>query len=191
MTNAIYIAAIIVQLGVIIYFVRKNKKKPQAPAASNAEAPKKDSYEDQRSIALSVTPAQLKLGIPDSETFVYGIVMDWNMGDTLVTLVCFITGAASMYLSSGGGVVGGGKNPSVGEAAAELVTMAQDYIDRTIPITTFDLPGKDSVRFYLLSNHHRHAAQEQVARLDDTTSPWLPLFEKANEVILEMRAVLN
>ncbi|MFI5196864.1 MAG: hypothetical protein ACHQD8_07220 [Chitinophagales bacterium] len=117
--------------------------------------------------------------------------MDWNMGDTLVTLVSFITGAASMYLSSGGGVLSSGNNPSAGEAASELVTLAQNYIYNAVPVNTFDLPPGGCVRFYLLTNHHKLAAQEQVIYFDNGSSPWLPLFEKANEVITEMRAGLN
>jgi hypothetical protein len=144
-----------------------------------------------RNTALHIVPGQLKLTIPDNETLVYGVVMDWNMGDTLVTLVSYITGAANMYLSTGGSVLGGGKNPSVGEAASELVTMAQSYIFRATPVTTFELPPVGCVRFFLLTNHSKLAAQEQLGYFDNGTSPWLPLFEKANEVITEMRAGLN
>jgi len=118
-------------------------------------------------------------------------VMDWHMDNVLVTLVSYITGAASMYLNTGGGVSGGGKSPTVGEAASEFVTMAQSYIHKAVPVTTFGLPPNGCVRFYLLTNHSKLAAQEQVAFFDNGTSPWLPLFEKANEVITEMRAGLN
>ena len=77
MKEAIYLVAILLQVGVIIFFVRRNKAR-----ASNRVADKEDypegSYEQQRRLALSVTPAQLNLTIPDSVTFVHGVVMDWN-----------------------------------------------------------------------------------------------------------------
>ncbi len=190
MEYAIYIVVIVLQLAIAVYFIMRNRKLKRE-AMLEAAKPAPDSYEGLRERALSVTPANLKLGIPDSETFVYGVVMDWNMGDTQVTLSTFITGAANMYLSTGSGVVGGGKNPSVGEAASELVTMAQNFVSRAMPVVTHEIPAKDCVRFFLLTNHQVHAAQEQVIHFDDGTSPWLPMFEKANEVIIEMRAVLN
>lgn len=190
MTIAVYILIFVLQAGVIAYLVWRGKKdktgKPQVASAAVVS-----NYETLRTEAFTVTPAHLRLGIPDSEVFVYGVIMDWNMGDTVVTLVTFITGAANMYLSSGGGVTAGGKNPSVGETAAELVNMAQSYLGRAIPVVEVSVPAKDMVRFYFLTNHHKHAVQDVISHFDDRSSPWLPLFEKANEVIVEMRAVLN
>ena len=190
MMNAVYIVVILLQVGVIIFFIRRGRKQKAAKAAAQA-VPADNSHESMRETALRVTPAQLKIAIPDSETLVYGVVMDWNMGDTLVTLVSYITGAANMYLSTGGGISGGGKTPSVGEAASEFVTMAQNYVNKAIPVTTFETPPSGCVRFYLLTNHSKLAAQEQMIFFDNGTSTWLPLFEKANEVITEMRAGLN
>ena len=187
MMTAIYIIIIILQVGVIIYFIRRGRKQRAVKNVTAAGS----NHENLRNTALHVTPAQLKLAIPDNETLVYGVVMDWNMGDTLITLVSFITGAASMYLSTGSGVLSSGKNPAAGEAASELVTLAQVYIYNAVPVTIFDMPPDGCVRFFLLTNHHILAAQEQVVFLENGTSPWLPLFEKANEVITEMRAGLN
>ncbi len=175
------------------YFRLLHQARQEAAAArkSRLAAPPADTYEGLRSTCLCVTPGQLKLAIPNNETLVYGVVIDWNMEDTVVTLVAFITGAANMYLSTGGGISGGGKNPTVGEAASELVTLAQGYIYRAAPVSAFELPPDGCVRFYLLTNHNKLAAQEQLAYFDDGTSPWLPVFVKANEVITEMHAGLN
>lgn len=183
----IYIAIILLQVGVIVYFIRRGRKQ----AAKMKTASDKNTYEGLRNLAFSIVPSQLKIAIPDNENLVYGVVIDLNMGDSFVTLVSFITGATSLYISTGDGIIGGGKSPSVGEAASELVTMSQNYTDRAIPVSTFDLPAKGCVRFYLLTNHQKLAAQENVVHFDDNTSAWLPLFEKANEVIAEMRAGLN
>ena len=188
---AIYILIILLQIGIIIYFVRRGRKQAAARKAAANTPLQENSHQRLRNIALNVTAAQLKLSIPDSETLVYGVVMDWNMGGIMVSLISYITGAANMYMSSGGGISGGGKNPSVGEAASELVTLAQTFIYRAAPVTTFELPPDGCVRFFLLTNHQKLAAQEQLTYLDDGSSPWLPLFVKANEVITEMRAVLN
>ena len=187
MMTAIYIIVILLQVAVIIYFIRRGRKQRAAQKPSGGDA----NQNDLRWTSLNVTPAQLKIKIPDSETIVYGVVMDWSMEGSVVTLVCFITGAANMYLSTGGGIQGGGKNPSVGEAASELVTMAQNYVNRAVPTATFDMPPEGYIRFYLLTNHNKLAAQEQIVDIDNGSSPWLGLFEKANEVITEMRAVLN
>src|SRR5436309_1806288 len=91
----IYLTIILLQIGVIIFFVRRGKM-PVKQRGEREAIPKEDTFEGLRRLALDVTPYQLKLAIPDSETLVYGVVMDWNMGDTVVTLASYITGAANL-----------------------------------------------------------------------------------------------
>jgi len=180
--TVLYIILILLQVGVIIYFVRRGRMQ-RKNEYKDAAVPDSTTYEGLRNIALKVTPAQLKLKIPDTETLVYGVIMDCNVGDAIVTLSAYITGAVSIYFSNGGMKTGGGMNPSVAEAAVDLVTMAQDYIDRAIRVSATELPSQGCVRFYLLTNNGVYVAQEQLAYFENSTSAWLPLFEKANEVI--------
>ena len=179
----VYIILILLQAGVIIYFVRRSRQ----PKVVVPPVPDDNTYEGIRRFAINVTPDQLKLAIPPTDTFVYGVIMDWNMGETTVTLAAYITGAANMYFSTGGGITGAGKNPLVGEVAVEFVIAAQSFINRAVATTATELPAPGIVKFYLLSNKHIYAAQEQVDYLDDSSSPWLSLFEKGNQVIIEMR----
>jgi hypothetical protein len=184
MTTA-YIVIILLQAGIIIHFARKGRKQQVAANKTSAGS----SYSDQRNLALSITPYQLKLAIPDDKTMVYGVVMDWNMGATTMTLVAYITGAANMYLSTGGGVSNGGADPNVGEAAVEFVVATQEYLDRAIPTNTTDIPAQGCVRFYLLTNKGVYAIQEHVKHFDDNSSILLGLFQKGNDVVTAMRAV--
>ncbi len=187
MKEAIYVVVILLQIGVIVYFVRRNKLHASKVPLAGVEH-EEGSFEQQRQMALSVTATQLKLMIPDNITFVYGVVMDWNMGDSNVSLSAYITGAANLYLGGGGGVRGGGKNPNVGEAAVKFVTIAADHIERVVPVANTDsLLHPGCIRFYLLTNKCIYAGQEQVKYLDDGTSPWLEVFQKGNDVIAEMR----
>jgi hypothetical protein len=178
-----YILLFLLQAGIIIYFVMRNRQARTAPPAVRDD----NTYEEIRRVAINVTPGQLKLTIPAAETFVYGMVMDWNMGETIVTLAAYITGAANMYFSTGGGITGGGRNPDAGEAAVEFVIAAQAFIDRSVPTTITGLPAPGMVKFYLLTNRHIYAAQEQAEHFEDNSSPWLSLCEKGNQVMIEMR----
>jgi len=184
----IYILAILVQLGIIIYFVRRGKIKSRVPSEKNDAT---CTYEGLRNLAVSVTPEQLKLTIPGSTTLVYGVIMDWNLNESVMTLAAYITGAASMYLSTGEGISGGGKDPEVGEAAVAFVVAAQEFIGRAMPVDATDLPPKGCIRFYLLTNKGRYAAQEQMIHFEDNTSPWLGLFELGSEVIGKIRKIGN
>ena len=82
-------------------------------------------------MALSATPEQL--GLPTSdETKVFGIVMDWDSGDGIATVAAFETGDASMYLSSGGGVNGGGQHDIVRQAEFPYVQLGQEYLSEAL-----------------------------------------------------------
>lgn len=182
-----YIVAIVLQAGVIVYFVmqaRKNK-------AAKAKSPVADKYLDLRNLAISITHQQLKLEIPSTHILVYGIVMDWDMGEDIVTLCAYINGAANMYFRSGDAIIGGGKNKLVGEAAVDFVIMARDLIDRAIPTNTTDLPSPGCVRFHFLTNQKIYAAQENINFITNGTSPWIKLFESGNLVMTAMRDMRN
>ena len=185
--TAILCALIILsQIAVIIYFIRSRRIKARHQKKHNNTP--ENAYSELRKLALQVTPHQLKLAIPNSDLFIYGLVMDWDMGKVTVTLAAYITGACSLYLNTGGGFIKGGQDPEVAEMAVELLTLAKDYINMAAPVDTTGLPGPLSVRFYFLTNHRMYAGEEKMERFDDSTSPWLPFFEKANVVISGMRS---
>ena len=180
--NIVYILLILLQLGIIIYFIRRGRIQK-----GKATQPATDRYDGLRALALGVKAADLKIAVPATETLVYGMVMDWNMGDVTATLAAYINGAANMYLSKGGGVSGAGPDTGIAQSALDLVTFIQDYLDRAMPAATTDLPAANCVRFFLLTNKGLYAAQEQMTHFDDDSSAWLPVFEKANLIITAMR----
>ena len=154
------------------------------PAGKEAQ----EAYNGLRDMALNTTAAQLELNIAADQVLVYGVVMDWDLGEGIATLVSFSTGDASMYLSSGGGVIGGGPHENVSRAAKELVHKGQQYLSKMDPTTTTPQPDKSCVRFYLLTNKGKFYAQEKFANIENKTSAWLPLFEECNKVITELRS---
>ena len=151
-------------------------------------------YEDLRLMALSATPEQLGLQLPSGETTVYGVVMDWGLAEGTATLVAFETGEASLYLSSGGGVIGGVGHETVQQAAKAFVQSAAAYLSRaglqgTAQTTATPLPGKDNVQFYFLTNKGKFVANEAFSNIEHNSSPLLNLFEAGNTVITEIRTV--
>jgi hypothetical protein len=112
----IYLVIAIIIIGGLIFYFRKNKNTASQKSVS-AEQEQKDSttkqqdkdnpYEGLRNMALNITADQLKLTLPVDQTRVYGIVMDWDLGEGVATFISLETGDASMYLSNGGGMIGG------------------------------------------------------------------------------------
>jgi len=189
-----FIIAIIV-VGGLFYYFSKNKRDSVTPESLVSRTQQHDTtkhdkdnpYEGLRNMALNITPDQLQLTLSDNQTKVYGVVMDWDLGEGIATLISFSTGDASMYLSTGGGMIGAGHHENVSNAVKAFVDKAQTYLDKTTKTETTPLPAKNSVRFYLLTNKGKFSAQETLKNFENNSSTWLTLFEEGNKVISELR----
>ena len=189
MTTYIIIGvALIIASG--IFIASKPKKQSVDNQANkqteNISEQQENPFNDLRQMALSATPEQL--GLPTSdENKVFGIVMDWDLGDGIATVAAYETGDASMYLSSGGGVIGGGQHDNVRQAVFPYVQLGQEFLSESKRTESTPLPGKDCVRFYLLTNKGTYYAQEKMKNIENESSDWLRLFEEANKVLTELR----
>lgn len=150
---------------------------------------KENNFESLRDKAFKVRPDQLGLVLPANQTVVYGVIMDWEMGNATATTVAYLSGDASLYLSSGGGVIGGGKHQSVNRAAKQFMAVAQDFIDETTKTETTILPSSDEVIFYLLTNKGIYRGKEQMKNFENNSSAWIKLFEEGNKVINELHQI--
>jgi hypothetical protein len=148
---------------------------------------KENAFEGLRNMAFTTTPEQLGLSLPTDKTVVFGVVMDWEMGGATATTVSCQTGDASLYLSSGGGVIGGGQHQNVNIVAKQFVTLAQTFLDKTAKTETTPLPATDEVKFYLLTNKGVFVGQETMKNFENNSSSWLKLFEEGNNVLTELR----
>ena len=185
-------------LGLIIYLTSCGNKSTSADIQNNSSQdtsgqkvhhPKENAYEGLRKMAFDVTPDQLGLNLSKEKTEVYGVIMDWEMSGAVATTICYMSGDASMYTSTGGGIIGGGQHQNVSSASKQLVTLAQTYLDRAIKTETTSLPEKDNVKFYLLTNKGVYVGQEIMTNLENNTSKWLGLFEESNKVLTELRNI--
>jgi len=148
---------------------------------------KDNAFEGLRNMAFSATPEQLGLSLPTDKTVVYAVIMDWEMGGATATIVSYQTGDASLYLSSGGGVIGGGQHQNVNSVAKQFVSLAQTFLDKTTKTETTPLPATDEVKFYLLTNKGVFVGQEIMKNFENNSSTWLKLFEEGNNVLTELR----
>jgi len=144
-----------------------------------------------RNMALSVTPEQLRLNLPSNKTVVYGIVMDWNTGGVICTIVAFQTGDASMYLSSGQAYIGGGQHLNIHEQAISFVKNAQDYLKNTAFVDSMPLPDQEFARFYFLTNRGTYSIQESVSNLKGKSDQFIELMAQGQKLISEYREEID
>lgn len=146
-----------------------------------------NAFDGLRNMAFSATPDQLELSLPTDKTVVYGVIMDWEMGGSTATTISYQTGDASLYLSSGGGVIGGGQHENVNSTAKQFVSLAQTYLEKTTKTGTTPLPTTNQVKFYLLTNNGVYVGQDVMNNFENNSSEWQKLFEEGNKVLTELR----
>lgn len=191
------IIGIVLLISVTFFFISCRKKAIESNELATAKdtiKPKinkteQNIYQEMRNMAFKVKPEELGLTLSKDKTEVYGIVMDWEMGGGIATTVAYQTGDASLYLSSGGAVIGGGQHQNVSNAAKKFVQFSQTFLDKTIETETTDLPKSNEVIFYLLTNKGVRLGKEKMENFENKSSVWIKLFEEGNNVLTELRKV--
>jgi hypothetical protein len=159
-----------------------------APTATEEPAPPAENpYHDLRMLALNVTPEDLGLEFSEDVVHTYGVVMDWDRGGGVATLIAFQTGDASIYFSNGGGIMGGVQHPAVAESAKAFVADANIYLTEAEPAERAPLPDLMHIRYYFLTNAGVYSVQDVPPGTEEFGTIFEPFFAKANAVITELR----
>ena len=149
----------------------------------------KNPYEEFRNKAFKVTPVDLELDLPLSDTTVYGVIIDWPIQTNVATIVVFSTGDASVYLKSGQIFIGGFAYPSIQSLAKEMISGAQKLLSETGKADSYALPDSSLVKFSFLTNNGIYVHHETEESIDRNQSQWTTLFYKGNQIITEYRLI--
>jgi hypothetical protein len=142
-----------------------------------------------RQMMLS-TPAARFGASPTSEfPRVYGVLIDWPIGEQIATIFSSSSGAASLYTTSTFGIVGGEGHQTVRAAAIELVRVADRFFESAVPTTEFPYPTADRVRFYLLTFEGVRVIDTDIASIENQTSRYFAFFDRGQAVLTELRVV--
>lgn len=145
-------------------------------------------YPGMRSQAINVTPDQLQLRL-ENDKDIFGIVMDWNMGDVIVTVVSFKTGDASVYMSTGQAFIGGYAHEPVINAAKQFVIIGEKYLSKATKTDKTEPTNENKVNFYFLTKSSKYYIEDDFTNIENNTSDLLGLFEAGNKVITEYRLI--
>ena len=151
---------------------------------------KENPYPGLRNQAINVTPDQLKLQL-DNDNDIYGLVMDWNMGNAIVTVVSFKTGDASVYLSTGKAFIGGYAHETVINAAKQFVIDGDKYLSKATKTENTEPTHENKVDFYFLTKSGKYYIEDDFEKIENKTSDLYGLFESANQVITEYRLITD
>ena len=113
--------------------------------------------------------------------------MDWTTANGIATVVALSDGTASIYLSSGGGFIGGQSKEPINNAAKQAVLLAASCQPESPPTTTFPLPESKQVFFYLLTDKGVFTASGDEQELVNGTQPLSKLANAMQEIITQYR----
>jgi hypothetical protein len=121
--------------------------------------------------------------------------METGMDRDVATFVCLADGTVSLYLSTGGGVIGGGQHESVRSAGAELLATtneyAVDYIAAASPGLLEDIPRDGYVHFNFLTFNGPYSAVCEERALVEHADPFANLFGNCHIVLGEVREIAD
>lgn len=158
--------------------------KTRLPGAGAQRARKADPaiYSQMRRQALEIQLPNLP------REAVHVTVMDWHVDKGTVTVVAAADGSASLYLSSGGGYVGGSQRvPAIREAALHAVAVATSlryYFQQT---ETSPLPSLGDVTFYITTGAGVSRAVAAESKLRAGADPLAALGGAMQRIVTEYR----
>jgi hypothetical protein len=118
---------------------------------------------------------------------IFGVAMEVGLPRGTALVFGLRDGSASLYLSSGGGSIGGQGRPQINLAAKKLVQAARGLVDKLPRVEEYPLPPTGQVRFSLFTSSGVRAAQVSERDLLGGQSELLPLFVSANEILAGFR----
>ncbi|MFN2564934.1 MAG: hypothetical protein ABR499_07995 [Gemmatimonadaceae bacterium] len=153
------------------------------------ERPEADVFRRLRAQVFSVAPDALGLVPSPERPHVWAALMEWGVDDDVVMLVAIADGTVSLYLSSGGGVIGAGQHESVRRVANAFLDTAEAHRRLFAPAAGLPLPGRDRARFHLRTFEQELTAEADEQALAAGSHPLASLFHAAQDVIAAIRGL--
>ena len=144
-------------------------------------------YSALRHQVLSIQRTEVDIPAPPPDAPVWGILMETGYPEATATLFALSDGTTSLYLSSGGGVIGSHAHQDVRQANAELLETANQYYQHLEPTEDFALPAEEQTRFYILTDSGVSSGAGREDDLGFGRHPLSPLFHAGHRVITQLR----
>lgn len=181
----IYITTAALILGFL--FILRIRKKDGIETEFKLPVSKRNPYQGLRNTAFRMRPEMLGIEFSTANLQAYGLIIEWEIQGAILTLVCYQTGDTSLYVSTGGAIIGGGKYPEVNAIAVECIQMADKFLPQTEVNVNHNLPAKGGINFYFLTNQGVRLYFTQLADVEKGESEFTSLFNQGNRLLNELR----
>jgi hypothetical protein len=144
-------------------------------------------YQGLRSMAFGIDPATI--AVADGESWTGALVAAMEMGrpDATVTILAIADGSVSMYLSTGGAVIGAGEHAAVRGAAERFRTVAAESRGLLQVTDDFPVPDPGQIRFQVRTIEGAYSGVAPEAALRPGRHPLAPLYAAGQDLLTEIR----
>lgn len=156
-----------------------------APAAPTFPA---DTYLALREVAFSTKAEDVDVQSGPGEEQAYGVIVEFWRDAQVATVVAFASGDSSVYLSAGGGEIGGRREPTVASAAKSLVVQAQTQLSDLSVMTQYPTPAPGHVAVYALTTKGLRGVEADESRIAIAKDPLNPLYAGAQGIVSAFHA---
>jgi hypothetical protein len=140
-------------------------------------------YSGLRHQALSLRRADGGIPAPPPDAPIWGMLMEIGHPGATATLFTVIDGTTSLYLSSGGGIIGGQGHENVREANAAFIKTANQFYQYLKSCESFPVPAIGQTIFYAITDSGILTADGLDADLGSDKHPLSPLFYAGHAVL--------
>jgi hypothetical protein len=138
---------------------------------------------------MALTAPHGEMGVKPSKEFpkVYGVLMDWPLGEQTATVFSLCDGTASLYTTSTFGIIGGAGHASVRAAAARFVNAAARHYDTGMPTKVYPYSRSGRALFYLLCFDGVRMIEVDESALRTGKDKYSDLWSEGQRVLAELR----
>jgi hypothetical protein len=147
----------------------------------------KDVYFGLRNGMLHGSRSAFSLAPTATPTEPWGVLMDWGVKNGTATVVAMSDGSASVYLSGGGGYLGGIGQEPIRKAAQKAVEVARGVQLPSQATTAYPLPEQHGVFFYFLTDAGVFVLRTSDQDLGSPSHPLRKIGDAMQGVVTEYR----
>jgi hypothetical protein len=188
MNSGLIIAIAVVLFLYLVVRNRGRKLTPRTEASTVAKPSPEVVYQGLRNMVLHGT--RERFGLPAAKTPMepWGVVMDWGVPNGTATVAAMSDGSASIYLSGGGGFLGGGqKHESIRAAAKSAIDAAAELLPQMMLTADYSVPVLGEVTFYILTDAGVFTASDKEEELRKPGHALVALGNAMQNIITQYR----
>lgn len=167
------------------------RKHHSNPARVSSDTSPNGVYSKLRDQALATNRSEAGLSAPSPGAPVWGVVMETGHEEVTVTLFALTDGTTSLYLSNGGGVIGGHDHEAVRKVSAGFIDQANHSLLHLKPCDLFPVPKAAHTIFYALTDSGILTGGGLENDLGYGRLPLSALFHAGQEVITQLRLIAD